>query len=106
MVLLTPRLNDSRCDMWWRNCGYSYQEGMAEYHYSPKSGGDYRYGVTVLTLLHSDRPKLYTILAFLSAIGLYNLVCSVAAIFTVMWFRATDIGLISGCKQPYSTART
>ena len=25
-----------------------------------------------LTLLHSERPKLYTILAFLSAIGLYN----------------------------------
>ena len=27
---------------------------------------------TDLTLLHSDRPKLYTILAFLSAIGLSN----------------------------------
>ena len=26
--------------------------------------------VTILTLLHSERPKLYTILAFLSAIGL------------------------------------
>ena len=26
-----------------------------------------------LTLLHSERPKLYTILAFLSAIGLYPL---------------------------------
>ena len=25
-----------------------------------------------LTLLHSERPKLYTILAFLSAVGLYN----------------------------------
>ena len=25
---------------------------------------------TLLTLLHSERPKLYTILAFLSAIGL------------------------------------
>ena len=28
--------------------------------------------VFLLTLLHSERPKLYTILAFLSAIGLIN----------------------------------
>ena len=28
-----------------------------------------------LTLLHSERPKLYTILAFLSAIGLKVYVC-------------------------------
>ena len=27
-------------------------------------------GVQLLTLLHSERPKLYTILAFLSAVGL------------------------------------
>ena len=30
----------------------------------------YGYSVTQLTLLHTERPKLYTILAFLSAIGL------------------------------------
>ena len=29
-----------------------------------------RSGKTLLTLLHSERPKLHTILAFLSAIGL------------------------------------
>ena len=28
------------------------------------------YTVLILTLLHSERPKLYTILAFVSAIGL------------------------------------
>ena len=28
--------------------------------------------VLLLTLLHSERPKLYTILAFLSAVGLKN----------------------------------
>ena len=30
----------------------------------------------VLTLLHSERPKLYTILAFLSVIGLTYVTCS------------------------------
>ena len=30
----------------------------------------------LLTLLHSERPKLYTILAFLSAIGLIGRICS------------------------------
>ena len=29
--------------------------------------------LAILTLLHSERPKLYTIVAFLSAIGLYIL---------------------------------
>ena len=29
----------------------------------------YRWVVMVLTLLHSERPKLHTVLAFLSAIG-------------------------------------
>ena len=29
-----------------------------------------------LTLLHSERPKLYTILAFLSAVGLNNEDCT------------------------------
>ena len=28
--------------------------------------------ISVLTLLHSDRPKLHTILAFLSAVGLFK----------------------------------
>ena len=31
---------------------------------------DIRHAVSLLTLLHSERPKLYTILAFLNAIGL------------------------------------
>ena len=36
-----------------------------------KVGGEWGWGgVNSLTLLHSERPKLYTILAFLSAIGL------------------------------------
>ena len=30
----------------------------------------WKYHIMLLTLLHSERPKLYTILAFLSAIGL------------------------------------
>ena len=30
---------------------------------------------TFLTLLHSERPKLYTILAFLSAVGLKRCIC-------------------------------
>ena len=34
----------------------------------------------ILTLLHSERPKLYTILAFLNAIGLRNLFCMFAVI--------------------------
>ena len=30
----------------------------------------------LLTLLHSERPKLYTILAFLSALGLKEKICT------------------------------
>ena len=36
----------------------------------PKSGGSPLIDFNILTLLHSERPKLYTILAFLSAVGL------------------------------------
>ena len=36
----------------------------------------------VLTLLHSERPKLHTILAFLSAVGLKGRICSGQQIFS------------------------
>ena len=41
----------------------SSEQGLHCLHMSPKQ-------VSGLTLLHSERPKLYTILAYLSAIGL------------------------------------
>ena len=36
--------------------------------------GLYPTGIFHLTLLHSERPKLYRVLAFLSVIGLNNLI--------------------------------
>ena len=36
----------------------------------------FNYAEHYLTLLHSERPKLHTILVFLSAIGLINVVAS------------------------------
>ena len=42
----------------------SYWSSMDMYQMAPL------YNSPALTLLHSERPKLYTILAFLSAIGL------------------------------------
>ena len=38
-------------------------------------------GIQFFTLLHSERPKLYTILAFLSAVGLKSYFCK----FAVRW---------------------
>ena len=41
--------------------------------------------VYTLTLLHSERPKLYTILVFLSAVGLTSLEISFVVIAVLHW---------------------
>ena len=47
----------------------------------------------VLTLLHSERPKLYTILAFLSAIGLKHILVNLCLVWHIE-------GVIEGVGTP------